>query len=1152
MMRAAHEKSAFNVLGQITAGKKRSMAPKVRHRASSYAISEDLADNANEVFERHRERKNPKKDESAKNATFKVGKISGIDAESDADTKQNEDLRKRIRVYLATTILGYLLDLFNGIFSVLSVCLVVATTYYSESDIGLYLDLGICCFFLADYLLRLFIADSRAEQIFSWQALLDAVTILPTFAELWSNFRTISSTDTAPWIYVVLSITLVYLRIFRLLRLRRLLLYLNKEQKKEIGLVILQGVTGLLFVAAVLFVVENTFRLPLREDTLSYHEIMYFLVVTFSTVGYGDISMVTVPGKMLVTGIICLTLLYIPRWTNIILKNIGNTSIYRRAQYVASPHVNHVIVTGFLDSVSMRDFLKELFHPDHGNPTLHVVFLIQGSPSEEVLRVLEASNFRARTTYLDGSPLSTRDLARACVTSASACFILANKFTHTPHNDDAVAILKALSLKRFVMHHHRSDILVCMQFIRPESKALFNISRASIPCHLVDQVISIEQVKMDILAKSCLCPGFVTMLNNLVGSMESDQDGPSTSDDLDQLQIPATRHDNKGPSNMSKRKIFPSFRSLRSEHALSQGRPLGEPAWMADYKRGAGYEIYRVNLGNAFNGVPFAEAAEILHRRLGIVFFAIDIQAPYSQRYRVVLNPGRFRIPDVEMYRVHAYVIAEDERRAPLNISQRTTHPAMSILVRELSAARKLQDLVSSTQKHSEDALQEESLSSDEQSSTTTKQQGGLWAAMRNDLTGDANASQSLQEAEDFDKYTMAQNAVSLEDATVEISLARELPSVREHVVVVGSMDHIVCFVKTLRLKYLREMIPIILLAEEPPSETAWSRLSSFPLLFFVRGTPLDGDDLCRAGITYAKTVIIATKGIQSSKAGTSGKIFDAQTAVDANAILVRKTILQMNPCVDIIVEVVNSDNLHLLGNDDDLPERMGVAAHQPGVILSEMHARSGSSRRNLDGESFDSAEPIADLVDAFHALKGEHAISQLRQEERQYTLLASGQIFPTAMLDVVICQSFYNPHLISVLQLLISSNHGTHQQELTDELASVLGPFHDSNLYQVPIPKEYVGETYGDLFLHFTRQQGILPLGLLRAMYPSKNRRQQASRTSYSRYVSMNPAQAQELYEDDQVFILSPHAPEGAFADRSVQAENILNELARKRRKDK
>jgi hypothetical protein len=53
-------------------------------------------------------------------------------------------------------------------------------------------------------------------------------------------------------------------------------------------------------------------------------------------------------------------------------------------------------------------------------------------------------------TYLEGSALTDKDLKRAKVELADAVFIMSNKFTINPDEEDSKCILQNLSVKRYL------------------------------------------------------------------------------------------------------------------------------------------------------------------------------------------------------------------------------------------------------------------------------------------------------------------------------------------------------------------------------------------------------------------------------------------------------------------------------------------------------------------------------------------------------------------------------------------------------------------------------------------------------------------------------------------------------------------------------
>lgn len=126
-------------------------------------------------------------------------------------------------------------------------------------------------------------------------------------------------------------------------------------------------------------------------------------------------------------------------------------------------------------------------------------------------------------TYLAGDTFDDYDLERALLHRAESCVVLTNKNCNNSLDEDYKNILIALSLKKFVynMNKHLKDeakfnIKLCIQLIKPESKTLYFKSLNLDPTH--DQLIMVEEIKMNILAKSCFAPGLISCMSNLFAS----------------------------------------------------------------------------------------------------------------------------------------------------------------------------------------------------------------------------------------------------------------------------------------------------------------------------------------------------------------------------------------------------------------------------------------------------------------------------------------------------------------------------------------------------------------------------------------------------------------------------------------------------------
>ncbi|EYC37682.1 hypothetical protein Y032_0772g2228 [Ancylostoma ceylanicum] len=405
------------------------------------------------------------------------------------------------------------------------------------------IDLGFNIFFLVYFFIRFIAASDKVWFLLELYSFIDYCTIPPSFVAIylqrnWLGFR--------------------FLRALRLMTVPDILQYLN-ILKTSSSIRLTQLVT--IFVSVCLtgaggvHLFENSgdfFKGFINPHRITYADCVYFLLVTMSTVGYGDIYCTTLCGRIFMVFFILGGLAMFASYVPEIADLIGNRQKYG-GEYKGEHGKKHIVVCGHITYDSVSHFLQDFLHEDRDDVDVEVVFLHRVVPDLE-LEGLFKRHF-TKVEFFTGTVMDSLDLSRVKVSDADACLVLANKYSTNPDAEDAANIMRVISIKNY-----SSDIRVIVQLMQYHNKAyLLNIP--SWDWRRGDDVICLAELKLGFIAQSCLAPGFSTMMANLF-AMRSFKTSPHT------------------------------------------------PSWLNDYLRGAGMEMYTEKLSQAFVGMSFPEAAE--------------------------------------------------------------------------------------------------------------------------------------------------------------------------------------------------------------------------------------------------------------------------------------------------------------------------------------------------------------------------------------------------------------------------------------------------------------------------------------------------------------------------------------------------------------
>ncbi|NXJ45428.1 KCNU1 protein, partial [Spizaetus tyrannus] len=367
----------------------------------------------------------------------------------------------------------------------------------SFPDSILYVDTGFNAFFLLYFGLRFVAADDKLRFWLELNSLVDFFTIPPVFVSYYLKRN---------WL------GLRFLRALRLLELPRILQFLRITKNNysiKLSKLFAIFISTWLTAAGFIHLVENhgdPWVQPANSQSLSYFKCMYLVMMTMSTVGYGDVVVQTTLGRTFIIFFIIGGLVLFANFIPEVVEIVESHKNYKSSYEVVSGK-NYIVVCGNITLESVTTFLRDFLLRDKGNVCTEILFLGESLPSLELEAVFKC--YSAYTTFFYGSALNSEDLKRVGMESANACLILADVHSPQPYTEDTSNIMRVLSIK-----NHYPNTRVILQIIQSCNKVyLPNIP--SWDWRTGDSIICFAELKLGFIAQSCLVPGLSTLLTNL-------------------------------------------------------------------------------------------------------------------------------------------------------------------------------------------------------------------------------------------------------------------------------------------------------------------------------------------------------------------------------------------------------------------------------------------------------------------------------------------------------------------------------------------------------------------------------------------------------------------------------------------------------------
>ncbi|KAF8947661.1 hypothetical protein BGZ47_008294 [Haplosporangium gracile] len=337
-------------------------------------------------------------------------------------------------------------------------------------------------------------------------------------------------------------------------------------------------ILSLIYCAISAFQVAEYDQLLNSDDHNDLLKLLYFVLITMSTIGYGDLT----PKNQVGYAIVILLIMAVVSVFPFMISGIMDALAQAKAGegIFKSGGNKFMIISGSLHSAQkLANVLNGFWftNKEYSNAAFKIVIFGLSEPSKEIQALLHSARYKNRVVYLKGTPLENKDLDRIQARHAEGIFIIADRNSpFSPQEEDRHNTLSTLAFRNV------SDAGIYTYNLLPETEIYQKMAAT--------QVVCADELRQVLLAFNCLQQATATLILNL----------------------------------------------------LHQHRPSEKftEAWEAEYDDSLGNEFYISYLNPIFDGKPFGFVSWFLYRRFQVILFGVRIRLQ-SGEYHTALNPGK-------------------------------------------------------------------------------------------------------------------------------------------------------------------------------------------------------------------------------------------------------------------------------------------------------------------------------------------------------------------------------------------------------------------------------------------------------------------------------------------------------------------------------
>ncbi|KAJ6230903.1 potassium large conductance calcium-activated channel [Anaeramoeba flamelloides] len=254
------------------------------------------------------------------------------------------------------------------------------------------------------------------------------------------------------------------------------------------------------FMPSILTYVENTYGYEISENWVTPNDAIWYMVVTTTSVGYGDEWAYSTQGKYLMIIVILGTIVIIPIELGK-LSGLLSTSLML-SSYTSTKESRHIILCGDIGYSTVLTFCDSFYSRAISEYT--ILILDRNEPNKELTEFLQHPMYKSKVKWVLGNSIDIEDLKRVSITTCSGVFILADQYSSNQSETDLKNIMRLLSVL-----DQNSKVPVFLQALSQQTIVQSENFGVSFP-------LEINQLKLFLIGRNSCIPGFSTFLSNLI------------------------------------------------------------------------------------------------------------------------------------------------------------------------------------------------------------------------------------------------------------------------------------------------------------------------------------------------------------------------------------------------------------------------------------------------------------------------------------------------------------------------------------------------------------------------------------------------------------------------------------------------------------